>query len=68
MKITESQIEGNMHKTFNIYCDESKELEEKSNVQKMHISGSDKPVKYYNNFISDFDREIKRIAVKKDEH
>ncbi len=27
---------------------ESKELEEKSNVQKMHISGSDKPVKFYN--------------------
>lgn len=27
---------------------ESKELDEKSNVQKMHIGGSDKPVKYYN--------------------
>jgi hypothetical protein len=27
---------------------ESGELEEKSNVQKMHISNSDKPVKYYN--------------------
>lgn len=27
---------------------ESEELEEKSNVQKMHISNSDKPVKYYN--------------------
>ncbi len=25
----------------------SKELDEKSNVQKMHITGSDKPVKYY---------------------
>jgi hypothetical protein len=27
---------------------DSEELEEKSNVQKMHISGSDKPVKFYN--------------------
>jgi len=27
---------------------DSGELDEKSNVQKMHISGSDKPVKYYN--------------------
>lgn len=27
---------------------DSRELEEKSNVQKMYISGSDKPVKFYN--------------------
>ena len=27
---------------------ETGELDEKSNVQKMHISGSDKPVSYYN--------------------
>ena len=51
------------------------ELEEKSNVQRM--SHLDKPIKFYNlyeeyrvtqdrNFISDFDKEIKRITGKKD--
>ncbi len=52
----------------------SGELDEKGNVQKMHISTSDKPVNYYNldvtiakNYLSDFDKEIKRIAGKKDE-
>jgi len=59
---------------------ESGELDEKSNVQKMHIPLSDKPVKFYDldvifsvgyrviqdkNYISDFDKEIKRITGKK---
>lgn len=38
-------------------------LEEKSNVQNFHISGSDRPVKFYNLdvIISDFDKEVEKI-------